>query len=160
MNSPRFEWIAQLNVLSTILREHAMDVEELKIVALLRDWSKTKANRSQDYPPAPIVTLDIPLWSQEKAEEYIDERIRIHQFANRRLPECTKEKRWQQPDTFALIKKNRKRATKLFSSKEEAEEGLKSYGEEYLIDFRPGKPIRCESYCPVASFCEQHQKTV
>ncbi|HAE39606.1 MAG TPA: hypothetical protein DCG57_13370, partial [Candidatus Riflebacteria bacterium] len=157
-NGSRSEWIAQMNILATLLREHGYAVNQLQIVVILRDWSKSQTQRSNDYPPQPVVTIDIPVWSQEKCEEYIDERIRVHQAARDKLPECSAEERWQTPHVYALMKEGRKTAVKLFESEDEAEAACKAAGDKHSLVFRPGKSIRCESYCPAAPFCEQYQR--
>jgi len=157
-NGARSEWKQQLNILATILREHGHDVTGLRIVAILRDFSNSMAQRSQDYPECPVVTIDIPVWGQERAEEYIDERIRLHQAARDKLPECCAEDRWQTANVFALMKEGRKTAVKLFEDENEAETACKTSGDKHHLVFRPGKSIRCESYCPAAPFCEQYQR--
>ena len=157
-NGSRSEWIAQMNILATLLRENGYAVNQLQIVVILRDWSKSQAQRSTDYPTQPVVTIEIPLWSEEKCEEYIDERIRLHQAARDKLPECSAEERWQTANVFALMKEGRKTAVKLFEDENEAEAACKAAGEKHHLVFRPGKSIRCESYCPAAPFCEQYQR--
>lgn len=157
-NGGRSEWEAQLNILATLLREHGYTVNQLQIVVILRDWSKSQAQRNSDYPTQPVVTIEIPLWSEEKCEEFIDERIRLHQAARDKLPECTGEERWQTANIFALMKEGRKTAVKLFEDENEAEAACKAAGDKHHLVFRPGKSIRCENYCPAAPFCEQYQR--
>jgi len=157
-NGSRSEWIAQMNILATLLREHGYAVNQLQVVVILRDWSKGQAQRNSDYPAQPVVVIEIPLWSEEKCEEFIDERIRIHQAARDRLPDCTAEERWQTANVYALMKEGRKTAVKLFESEDEAESACKAGGDKHYLVFRPGKSIRCESYCPAAPFCEQYQR--
>jgi len=157
-NGSRSEWIAQMNILATLLREHGYTVKQLQIVVILRDWSKSQAQRSSDYPTQPVVTIDIPLWSEEKCEEYIDERIRLHQVARDKLPDCSAEERWQTANIYALMKEGRKTAVKLFEDENEAEVACKAAGDKHHLVFRPGRSIRCENYCPAAPFCEQYQR--
>jgi hypothetical protein len=157
-NGHRREWEAQLNILATILREHGYPVERLIIVTILRDWSAGRSN-GKDYPDCPVVTIPVPLWSQEKCEEYIDSRIRIHQAARNKLPVCSPEERWQTADVFALKKEGRKTAVKLYSDKEEADAALVAAGDKHYIEHREGRCVRCEQYCPVAEFCDQWLET-
>ena len=153
-NGHKQEWEAQLNILATILREHGYVVNKLEIVAILRDWSGSQAQRSQDYPGCPVVVVEVPLWSQEKCEEYIDFRIRTHQAARKKLPDCSPEERWQTADVFALKKEGRKTAVKLYSDKEEADAALVDTGDKHYIEHRKGRCVRCEQYCPVSQFCD------
>jgi len=157
-NGHRSEWEAQMNILATVLREHNYQVNKLQIIVLLRDWNKSMAQRSPEYPPQPVVVIEIPLWSEEKCEEYIDERIRIHQAASNILPECSASERWQTANVWALMKEARKSAVKLYEDEAEAEESCKIAGDKHYLVLRPGRSIRCESYCPAAPFCEQWQQ--
>ncbi|PKL41666.1 MAG: hypothetical protein CVV41_18105 [Candidatus Riflebacteria bacterium HGW-Riflebacteria-1] len=156
-NGYRAEWVMQMNILAAILREHGYKVNKLQVIVILRDWSKSMTQRSADYPDQPVITFDVPVWNEEKCEEFIDERIRIHQAARDKLPECTAEERWQTDDVFALMKEGRRTAVKLYSDKDEADEALKVAGEKHYLDLRPGKSIRCESFCPAAPWCAQYQ---
>lgn len=151
------EWEAQLNVLATILREHGYQVNALEVVVIMRDWSKSRAGNG-DYPDAPIMTISVPMWSEEKAESYIDTRIRLHQMAEFDLPECSASERWATSDSWALMKEGRKTAVRVFYSEQEAGSALVEAGDKHYIDYRPGKNTRCESYCSVAQFCEQYHK--
>jgi hypothetical protein len=155
-NGHRKEWEAQLNILATLIREHGYDVNKLEIVTILRDWSNSQAQRNREYPECPVIVIDVPLWSQERCEEYIDERIRIHQAARNKLPLCSPEEKWKTDDVFALKKEGRKTAVKLYSDKEEASEALLQAGDKHYIEHRPGRCVRCEKYCPVAEFCNQY----
>lgn len=156
-NGHRQEWEAQLNILATILREHGHTVNKLEVVAILRDWSNGRAN-GKDYPECSVAVIEVPLWSQEKCEEYIDSRIRIHQAAKVKLPTCTPDEKWQTDDVFALKKEGRKTAVKLYETEAEANEALVAAGDKHYIEHRPGRCVRCEGYCPVAEFCDQWQK--
>jgi hypothetical protein len=154
-NGHRKEWEQQMNILATILREHGYTVNALQIVVILRDFSNAAAQRSSDYPECPVVTIDVPLWSQEKCEEFVDSRIRIHQAVQVKLPECTAEERWATPDVWALMKEGRKTAVKIFDSEKEANEALIAASEKHYLDHRPGRNVRCEGYCCCARFCDQ-----
>ena len=98
--------------------------------------------------------------------EFIDYRVRIHQLARGgTFPECTKEDRWEQPESWAVMKHGNKKATKVFKSdrdetKEQAEECAQDLviakGVAYSVEHRPGESTRCAlGYCPVTEWCEQ-----
>jgi hypothetical protein len=150
-------WRAQLNCYAEMLRRHSFEIAGLEIIAICRDWSKNEARRSPDYPQSQVAVVKIPLWTSEETVAYIRERVRMHQMARESLPFCTQEERWQKPDTYALIKKGAKRATKVYDNLPAALEAEKP---GYLIEERPGKPTRCLSYCNVLAFCEQGQAYV
>ncbi|MBF0502318.1 MAG: hypothetical protein HQM09_19415 [Candidatus Riflebacteria bacterium] len=158
-DGPRQEWENQLNILATILREHGFDVKKLEVVVILRDWSKSVAQRGGEYPTAPALKIPIDLWSEERCEEYIDERIRLHQAARIKLPECTPDEKWSRPDVWALMKEGRKTAVRVFDNDADAYAALEVAGVKYFIEHRPGKDVRCSDYCTAALFCEQYQKS-
>ncbi|MBF0503293.1 MAG: hypothetical protein HQM09_24440 [Candidatus Riflebacteria bacterium] len=155
----RFEYECQLNVLCGIIREHGYQVKKLEVVAILRDWSKNIAARGGDYPRAQAMKIEIPMWSEERVEEFIDERIRLHQAARVKLPECSHQERWSKPPQWALIKEGRKTAVKIFDDETLAYATLETVDNKHAIESRPGKNIRCDGYCPAAPFCDQHRRS-
>jgi len=156
------EWEKQLNVYGEILRQNNIDVKKLQIVAILRDWSKMGAQRELDpsiYPAHQVVLVDVPLWEEKKAKNYIEDRVRLHQKAAwGEVPLCSKEERWAKDDVYAVMKKGLKRAHRLCNTKEAAESMIAELGSAYSAVFREGESVRCESYCSVKSFCPQYKK--
>lgn len=150
------EWEKQLNVYAEILRANGSQVKALKVVALLRDWSKMEAKRNPEYPQAQVAILSVPLWPEEIAKRYIRERVIVHQQARISLPLCTDDERWARPDVWAVMKKGQKKAVKLHGSAESA--SLHANQDPSLsVVHRPGVNTRCENYCSVAKFCTQNQ---
>ncbi len=149
------EWTAQLNVLAAILRRNGFPVKKLSIVAILRDWQSSKVVQDPDYPKAPAMSVDIPLWDNLVAAEYIDSRVLLHQAADKMeddaIPVCTSEERWDRPTTFASMKPGAKRATRVFETQAEADEHAKANG--LTVSVRPGESIRCARFCSVNRFC-------
>ena len=75
------------------------------------------------------------------------------------LPLCTDDEVWRRDTKWALMKKNRKSAVKLFTSEEEAEKRLVSENsKQFYIEHRKGEAIRCERYCNIQPFCNQYQQ--
>ena len=61
-------------------------------------------------------------------------------------------------DTQDKFIEDRKRAIKVFDDKKEAEKSLKQNDhDDYYLEERKGEPTFCIGYCPVSSYCEQHQ---
>lgn len=158
-------WEKQLNIYAWLYRQYSFDVKKLQIVAILRDWQKSKAY-DEGYPPINVVTVPITLWTPKVQEEFITGRIemmeRSKEFADDELPACTAEDKWSKPDTWAVIKKDRKRADRVLASEVYAICYAKDhYGDDYqrgcTIEFRPGKNVRCEDYCPVRRWCNQYE---
>ena len=141
-------------------------VTKLQIIAILRDWSKLKAKRENNYPQHQVQILPVDLWLPTKIESYLQERVGLHQIAqtmpDNRLPLCTVEETWEKPTVYAVTKEGNKRAAKLQSSMSAAENTKASLERtnpknKYRIDIRPEQRIRCESYCSVAPFCNQYK---
>lgn len=159
--APR-EWEEQTNLLAELLRRHGFPVSKIGIVLVIRDHSKPEANRSPDYPQAPVVYLPVNLWEPSVAGAFLEERVAAHIQAETKEATCSAEDRWAKPDTWAIKKKNQSRAIPggLFAVEEKAMEELAKLGSGYVIEYRPGENTRCALYCPVAKFCAQYQKTL
>jgi hypothetical protein len=156
MNGVKEEWQQQLNLYVHLLRLTGACVETLQIVAIYRDWSKSKAFDS-NYPSTQVQTFAVPLWPSEVTENFLLERVRLHMKAETGevLP-CTPEERWERPTRFAVMKRGQKRAVRVFDTREEAEGNITKA--DLYVEERPGSSVRCESYCRVASFCPQYTK--
>ena len=163
------DWNCQLNALAFLLRENGLEVKELQVLALLRDWSKMEVLRdySGNYPRHQIQVVGIPLWSHSKARDWVTERIRLHQAALKELPLCTAEDRWKRQDKYAVMKEGRKSALRVLDKMGEAEHWAFANNHAQIsetefkpnkgisIVHRPGESIRCQNYCSVASHCSQ-----
>jgi hypothetical protein len=156
------EWVKQLNVYAQMVRlAKDKEVGSVRIIAILRDWNRRDAMLKPDYPKSPVATVDIPLWSEADAMEYIYDRINLHQDAQmswdtkEALINCSDDERWMKTTTYALTKKGNKRATKVFEHFDDAAAELLTYGLGYEVITRKGEYTRCDQYCSVAQFCTQ-----
>lgn len=160
------EWVSQLNCYAWLVEKvKGQRVRSIQIVGIVRDWSRRDAEAKETYPQAPIVTLDIPLWTFEQREDYIRSRLVLHNEAlfnrqvNDELPPCTPEEMWEKPTVYAVKKIGGVRAKTLFSEMDRAEEELVTLNakkKEYEIEVREGERTRCEKFCQVSQFCSQH----
>tara|TARA_R100001015_G_scaffold8156_2_gene3183 strand:+ start:279 stop:989 length:711 start_codon:yes stop_codon:yes gene_type:complete len=164
----KVEWEYQLNAYAWLMR-HAKGVhsKKLSIIAVMRDWNRRQAEASPDYPQAPIATLDISMWSDEKQDAFMDHRIELHKDAefrnlvDDRLPDCTDEERWTKPSTYAVKKGTNKRAVRVLDSLEDAESYIKDneLDNKHHVEHRLGEYTRCAgNWCRVADFCDQWQE--
>lgn len=153
------EWTTQLNVYAEILRSNGHPVSGLKIVAILRDWSKLEARRDPAYPQRQVETYTVDLWPAEQAQKYVRERVILHKQARVKLPECSTEDRWAKPAKYALMKVGGKRAVKLYDTEAEARAHASVDPKNLRVEVRPGESTRCEAYCSVAQFCTQFQQS-
>jgi hypothetical protein len=156
------EWIEQTNLLAHLLRQKGHTIKTIKVLLIIRDYSKPEARRNPDYPQNPVTFLDVPIWEDDKCKTYLHERVRVHLLAEKEEVECNLEDRWAKPTVWAIRKKGQTRAMPggLFADKEKAHEKLAELGPGYEIDYRLGESTRCELYCPVSKFCAQYQKTL
>ena len=156
------DWVRQLNCYAQLVRmAKGRDVRSVRIIAVLRDWQRREAQFKPEYPQAPVVSVDIPLWPEAEAMAYMQDRVMLHQEAQlawdtqEAVVECSDEERWTKPDTWAVVKKGAKRATKVFDSNKDAINHALALGVQYSVQERKGGRTRCENYCSVADFCTQ-----
>jgi len=158
----KIEWEQQLNVYKWLVESTThRKVSRLQICALIRDFSRHE--RKEGYPSAPVHMVDIPMWSHEKAQKYVEERLSMHREAKMHadfgedLQPCSDEERWQRETIYAVKREGRKTAIKLFKSIEEANELAEK--EKGYVETRKGEPVRCTgNYCGVAQWCDQYQR--
>ena len=162
------EYEAQGNLYRLMLQEHGYPVDKIEVVCVLRDWSKVQARTKgpENYPQKAVVVLDVPVWSKEKTEAYITERLTIHGNAQTNLPECTPEETWQSDTVWKVKKKGNKTAVRGHAhhkTEQEAHDGAaalkRETGKEHMVEFHQGESKRCIDYCEAAPFCDQYQKT-
>jgi hypothetical protein len=151
------EYEAQANLYALMLREHGHEIRRAQIVAILRDYQKSKALHDMSYPQAPVVVMDVNLWPTDLVESFIQVRLKAHGDAQHVLPLCSPEERWERPSKFALVKEGNKKATSLHDTHEEALKAmaLTPQGVAYRIDERPAEAIRCAQYCSARPVCSQ-----
>lgn len=163
------EWEKQLNCYAYLVRKaKELNVTSLKICAIIRDWNRRKASMESDYPNAPVHLVEVPLWTIEEQDKYIEERVALHMDAQERfffaepLPQCTEQERWAKPSRWAVMKKGRKSAVKLFDDERHAQLFIETQkgADALFIEHRKGEYTRCQgNYCGVAQFCDQNKET-
>lgn len=150
------EWVQQTNVYRWMLsREYGLVINSMEIVAFLRDWTKYDAKGKADYPQAPAVTLQIPLWTYGETEQFVRGRLAAH-FGEVDVG-CTEAEVWARPTRYAVMKPGRMTAVRVYDSVDEAEATAQQLGGAHFVAIRPGEAIRCQSYCPVSKWCPQWQ---
>jgi len=173
------EWEKQLNCYSWLFKKNnthnQIKVGSLKICAILRDWNRRDAERKENYPQAPIVFVDIPIWDDNSIDKYISDRVSLHQESqvnydlNADLPLCSDQEMWKKNDTWAVKKKGQKRALRVLDSEEEAIKYVEWHDktdQAYIkktdleTEHRSGEYTRCGNYCSVAEFCNQYKERI
>jgi hypothetical protein len=147
------EWVQQTNIYRYMLaKEKGITINKITILAAIWNFDENSADRDPDYPEAPIIKLDVPMWTEEQTLSFMEQRIRLHQEETPQS--CSEEDIWAQAPSWAVLKRGRVRAVRVFESQAEAEEHISSV-KDLTLEFRPGKAVRCVRWCKVASFCPQ-----
>jgi hypothetical protein len=152
---PKPEWEQQLNCYRYLAREYGVYFDKLVIVAIFRDWSKSKAAREPDFQQSQVKVMEVSFWPIDDVVTFISQRIAAHEAAKTILPQCTPEETWERPATYAVHKPGAKRALKLCSTLGAAREFITEQGRSLDIEVRPAERPRCADYCRCAPFCDQ-----
>ena len=161
------EWEQQQNIYAYLVHKaKGVKVVGLNIVAIVRDWSRREAQNKPNYPQSTMVSVPVALWSMEKTEAYIKERIELHRSSkvnsdwDEELPPCSEEERWVRETKYAVKKEGRKTAVRVYETEEEAKALLSEMTakDKGFIEIRKGEPVRCTgNYCSVNAWCSQYQ---
>lgn len=163
MKGDFLDWERQQNIYAWLIHKNKGVVPtQIRICAIVRDWSRASAVKERNYPSAPMTLIYLPLWPLEKTEEYVTKRVKAHQEASLAadldmdLPDCTEEEQWAQKEAWALMKPGQKRAIKLYDTEEEAQVNARS---NQYIERRSGRRVRCEgNFCGVNKWCKQYAR--
>lgn len=160
----KHKYIYQLNAYAEGMRQLGKDVKELYLMIYCKHWTKRLAWEDSNFPQFPMFYRQIPLLSSEQIQEYLTECVNRHQAAQMGLqenilPRCNQDDLWlSDHKEWAVKVKGKKKAVKLFTSKQEAEHHAKNLHDSYL-EHRPiGLSIRCRDYCLYNEVCPQYQK--
>jgi hypothetical protein len=153
-------WEKQLNSYAHLFRTAGFSVTRLQAVCLFRDWSETQSRKSADYPRHPVVTVAVPAWNPERAEQFLDEAVQTliqsQSLPDDLLPQCTPADMWERATTWAVMKGDRKSAVKICDTPAQAM-ALVERGAGTHVEVRWGRRVRCENYCPVRKWCSQYR---
>ena len=155
------EWEDNLNLRALVLDINGWKVNKLEIVAVYRDWSRTQALRSAEYPQVPVQVIPLRIWPEETATALLNSRVSLltqHESTpDAELPECTEAEMWEKPTKYAAMKTGRKSAVRVLDSEGDAL-AVVADGKATHVEVRPGARVRCESYCAAAPVCNQWQE--
>lgn len=156
----REERAQQLNIYAQLLRANGYTVNKLTAVCFVVDFSKVRAVYEQPYPEREIVAIDVPLWSDAEAQDFIRERVAAHQGVSCDTL-CTDDERWI-TSTWAVKKDAAATRAMNGASRFESEDEARAFVAaskpgEYDIEQRVGPPNRCLHYCGPGRIgvCEQ-----
>ena len=148
----------QLNLYRLMLWKEGYSVKKMFIEAILKDWQRAKIFE-HNYPQSFRQIIEVPFIDLKEMYEKTLIRVLFFESCQNlnddKLPYCTKQERWSRGDTWALMKKGKKRAIKVFNSEEAAIAYGKTVPGAY-IEYRPGKNQKCEMFCDVKEYCNQY----
>lgn len=171
-------WEAQMNIYAYMLRLLGYEVNQIIIVAILKDWHMAEVSRNFGdagiYPEVPVKEITLKMYNQQNMLKFITNRMQMHIDAEQIgaiLPQCTERERWTKPTTYALKSPLLKRAIRVFDDIGDALAELPlevqrknakkpRSGDKLFIETRHGRDVRCEGFCPVAQFCDQYQNSL
>jgi hypothetical protein len=160
LGEPKEAWTFQGNANRLLLKEKGVEIDNLVIIAIIRDWSAARAEIDKTYPQTQIKMIPLPVWTYEYTEIFLEDKVRTlllyENTPDDALPVCTKEERWNTGSQYAVMKKGNKRATKLFDNQIDAAIMAKSVGGH--VEKREGTDKRCLSYCSVKDSCNYYQE--
>ena len=165
-------WTKQLNIYMYLLHKTFpdMEVKEMSIITLLKDWNESQSKRDGDYPKSAIEEIPIKMGKIDKIEKFIEERITLHineedvynSDGEAKMSVCTEDERWAKPTKYAVRKEGRKTALRVLDTLVDADAWILekgSPGEKLTIEVRKGEDVRCLRYCPVKEFCSYYKNT-
>lgn len=157
-----FDWMMQLNMYAKLFRDNGYPVHGLQIVCIFRDWDRNKAKQNKDYPQAPVSVIPIELLDDSEVTSFMVRSVNELVESEGLSPSdlfthfpCSPHDTWQKEPTYACMKENAKRATRVFDNYDEASSFCEQ--NKLLLVERPGSCVRCEDYCSVSEFCLQNK---
>lgn len=152
------EYREQLMTYCWLLEQSGFPASRGRIIALLKDHSKTKAERERGYPPYPVYVKEFAFTDEdlravgERIADKVAEIKRAEALPDDDLPLCSDGERWHRPGKFAVMKQGRKKALKLYGERTDAEIHALEVGG--YVEERPGKDGKCDGgYCQCREFC-------
>ena len=162
------DWRKQLLIYSWLFIKIGFEVDNAEIVALLKDWSSTKAKVDKSYPQLQVQKVPFKFNKKDfdEIEQFIINKFKelkqYEEVKDEDLPMCSMEERWNDGNKYAVKKKNNKRADRVYDTREEAVNHINNIKEElrknFVIEERLGEDKRCLEYCSCCKFCPYYKE--
>jgi hypothetical protein len=153
--------VEQLNIGALALRILRFNVETVRAVLILKDWTnkdrRSAETRSQsfgkecDYPPIPYKEYEFKAWSVEEMKKFVYFRVNLHvncmSAPDDQIPECDLESRWYRGEQYAVVKEGLKTAKRVFKVEmyDKPEDAYQD-ATACLSEFRAEKPKEAEKF--------------
>jgi hypothetical protein len=144
-------------------------INHLEIYAIVLDLKKHEATYKAELPNKPVVKFILNRWDNQTIEDYIKERISLlikaetltDEELSKEIP-CTRYEQWSEKKDTSIFKKGATRATKVFETREEAEQFLADHptftADTHEIRDRYTARTRCLNYCECKNICLQFKR--
>lgn len=156
------EWTRQGNINAILLRRNGLPVNGIEIIAYVKDHDPRKIKGTPGYPEAKLVVLPQDMWSDAEIEQGILYRCQLHEQAKMlpidQVEVCTQDERWEKPTKWAVVRRGKARALKLFDFESDAKEYANEVRKGAYVEPRPGRRTRCLDWCTVSKWCRLHQE--
>ena len=138
--------------------------DNMTIVYLFTDWSRSAQAKKSDYPVNRVLSKQYPLESVEATDNWVKNKLNLlEKFMNlpeEDLPPCTDEDLWRKPSIWQYFKNPQgKRATKNCDSYAEAYDRYLTDGSVGIIKEKKSEVKGCE-YCNAFSVCKQKDEYI
>jgi len=162
------DWKMQTLLYGWLFRQIGFPVKKGEIIAIMKDFSSSKAKYDSSYPQYPVQTITFNFLEKDfkNIDKYIHRKFeeikKLEKLKDDELPMCSAKDRFNNGDKYAVKKKKNKTATKLHDTLEEAKKHLsnleKDYPNIYEIETRYGEDRKCKDYCSVCNYCNYYKK--
>lgn len=155
------DWLYQTLAYAHMLRSVGHPVEHIRIVAMMKDHSKVKADVDRSYPQDPIMVVDFDHAVHDgeldaQMKDALCSRLRdvlsMRELSDGCIPPCTPAERMED-ECWVIRQPDAKRAYRKLTSKEQALLALETAPEGMKAYHRNGDPKKCRLYCAKAPFC-------
>jgi len=156
-------WTNQLNIYAWLMHKNKIPVDNIAVIAFLKNWEKYIMKTQEDYPRTAIIEIPIPLLPFENTENFVMSRVREHQNIYVSEPSfCNAVERWENEPKYAVRKLGSEKNYRVKETIEEAEIELNKlkHPENYKIETLEPEPFRCldSDYCAVNKFCPYYKE--
>lgn len=159
------DWYSQGMTYAWLLSKKGLEVRKCRFIALLKDFSKSKAKTTAGYPKKPVYVYEFDVTAEALAEAEkrivakVAELEKCSELSDDDIEPCSKAERWTADEKWAVMKDGRKTAVKLFDNEAEAEKMAAELGKGHRVEHRRGADRKCEDYCSCCGFCNYYRAT-
>lgn len=153
------DWYKQGMTYAWLLKQNGLEVRRCRFIALLKDYSMTKAKTDYTYPQSPVFVYEFEVTPEELAQtgERITAKVKAIEAAEKQgdddIELCTPEERWADGEKWAVMKNGRKSAVRVFDTEIDAENCAGELGNSHYVEHRPAVSRKCGDYCLCKDFC-------